>query len=292
MIAVPQSITSFKSHNLQTPYSAWSSTTTYSFMDYVTHENYEYRSILDSNTGVNPSENTGKWLMMQVSNVFAALDLQSGTKCICDADTISSGTSYDLTLQFYCSQGDNILIGAAEGSSIEIKEFNVTDVLQVTTTKTIDETQLSPALDYHYTVSDPDTTYVQVIVYEKTVGGYSTLGWLIVGEGYYIGDLQYGVKPGFTDYSIYRKDYNGQIEILKDDVRDTMSADVVYDATDTMPIKRAIKHLKGTVVGFVGDTTVGSDYENLMILGTIEDFTPVVSNPVKTFANISIMEVI
>lgn len=292
MLAVIQSVTSFKSHNLQTPYSAWSVSTTYNFLDYVTHKNYEYRSILDSNTGVDPSENTGKWLMMQVSNVYAALDLQSGTRCVCDSTTVASGTDYDLTLQVYCTQGDNILIGAAEGSSIEIKEFNVSDVLQATTTKTIDETELSPALDYHYTVSDPDTTYVQIIVYEKTVGGYSALGWLIVGEGHYLGDIQYGVKPGFTDYSTYKKDYNGQLTTLKEDIRDTLSADLVYAAAQTMPIKRAIKSLKGQVVGFVGDTTVGSKYENLLILGTIEDFTPVVANPVKTFANITIMEVI
>lgn len=287
MKAVKQQLTGFVSTNLQAPHAAWSSATTYAQGDYVLYNDYHYMSVVDGNLNVTPDENTGKWLLWEVSNKFACLDLQSKTETVCNASTISSGTIYDLALTVNVNGLDTLAFGAVKGDTLTIVEKNVSNVTVATTVKNISNGEL----DYAH-VLDASANTAEITVTELTGDDFSSIGSLIGGVATSLGETVYNPKFGFSTEITKTEDPSGIIEITKKSQEETIDVDIAFDATDAVRIKRELKTLEGVISCFIIDESTTSIYENMFMLGYMDDFTIAISNPSKTFASISIQEVV
>jgi len=287
MKVLTQQITGFLSTNLLDPHSEWSSVTTYSQSDFALKNNYHYMSVVDDNLNIDPEENTGKWLLWEVANKFAALDLQSKTEMICDATTISLGSVYDLAFSASVSGFDLLAFGAVKGDTLTIVEKDSGSATLETTVKTITNGEL----DYAHTLHASAHT-VEVTVSELTGEDYSSIGSFIGGLSVSLGDTVYNPKIGFSLEITKTEDPSGLIELSKTAIEETLDVDIVFDSSETMRIKRLIKSLEGIATAFIIDDSTDSIYENLFMIAYIDDFTIVLTNPSKTFATISLQEVI
>ncbi len=286
-----QALTTLTTINITPAYSAWSSATTYAALNYVLYGTRHYMSVVDSNLNIIPSENTGKWLLWEVANQFALLDLQANTATVCDASTITAGTDYDLTIEADVTDMDTLIIGKAVGSALTVVEKNSIDTTIATTNKTIDEAQEAPSLDCVIELQAL-TTDVVVTVTELTTGGYSSLGSLIVGTAVEFGGSLY--KPGF--------EFNGEVVVTRDpsdivdieikDDQDNTSVDIVFDSSLLPTMKRNAAAMRGVTCGWILDNDIpNTTLEGLMVVGYLDQFIPVLSNPAKSYASVEIMEV-
>lgn len=286
-----QGLTSLTSINISPDYAAWSSGTTYSALDYVLYGTRHYMSVVNSNLNVIPSQNTGKWLLWEVANQYALLDLQANTSTICNASTITTGTDYDLTIEADVTGLDTMIIGNAVGSQVTVVEKNSVGTTIATTVKTIDETQESPSVSFPLSFQ-ATTTDIVVTVTELTTGGYSSLGSLIIGNIVEFGGSLY--KPGF--------ELNGEIietrdpsEIVDIDIKNGQNiatVDIVFDSSDFPTMKRNAISMRGITCGWIIDDDIATtQLEGLTMVGYLDQFIPVLSNPTKSYASIEIREV-
>jgi len=284
---VNQKITEYISTNLQDPYADWSSVTTYSIGDIRKYNDYHYKSMVDSNLNIVPSDDTGKWLLWEVSNKFASLDLQANTETICDTDTIVSGSVYDLELETNVDGYDYIVLGAMKGTQLTIVEKDVSTATLDTTIKTITNDEMSYA---H--ILDASAYTVEVTITQLTGGSYSSIGSLISGNSISLGDTLYNPKFGFSSDIVQTIDPSGIIDIETSDIEELIDINVIFDSSDTMRIKKDLKSIKGIPTAFILDETTDSIYENVVVIGIVDDFTIVLSNPTKTYGTVSIQEVL
>lgn len=282
-----QQITSYVSTNLLSPYSAWASGTTYAQGNIVLYQNYHYKSMVNSNLGVTPSDDTGKWLLWEVSNIYASLDLQSSTETICNASTIASGTNYDLALVANVNGFDYLALGNMKGTQVTIVEKDATTATLATTVKTITNGEMSYVLPLQATANTAEIT-----ITDLPSDGYSSIGSVIGGVSVSIGDTNYDPKFGFSSDITQTIDPSGIVSIETTDVEELIDVNVIFDSTDAIQIKRELKNIKGVMTSFILDETVDSIYENIFVVGIIDDFTIVLSNPTKTWATVSIQEVL
>jgi len=285
-----QGISSLTSINIDPDYATWSDVATYSALDKRLYETNHYMSVIDSNLDNTPSENEGKWLLWEVANQFALLDLQSETATVCNVDTITSGSDYDLTIEVDVTGMDTLIIGNAVGSALEIVEKNVSDATIETTNKTIDETQENPSINLVLELS-PTVTKAFITVTELTTGGYSSLGALIGGSTQSFGDTIYNPSLEFNGEVKVTRDPSDIIDIELEDEQDSTTVDIAFDADDTITMIRNSKALRGVPCGWIlDDDTTNTIYEGLAVIGYLDDFTMVLKNPIKTFVSIEIKE--
>jgi len=285
-----QEISSLTSINIDPDYAAWSSATTYSALDYVLYGQRHYMSVVDSNLNVIPSTNTGKWLLWEVANQFALLDLQSETVTICNAATITSGTDYDLTIEVDVTDMDTLIIYNAIGSALTIVDKNISDVTINTENIPIDETQEVPSVNYVHEITATATKCI-ITVTELTALPYSMLGSLIGGVTSSFGQTIYNPSLEFNGEVTVERDPSDIIEIEVEDKQDGISVDLAFDAEDTITMTRNAKALRGVACGWIlDDDTPNTIYEGLPVIGYLDDFTMVLKNPTKTFVSIEIKE--
>jgi len=285
-----QEITALTSINISPDHATWSDTTTYSALDKRLYETKHYMSVIDSNLDNTPSVNEGKWLLWEVANQFALLDLQSETVTICNSSTITSGTDYDLTIEVDVTDMDTLIIGNAVGSVLTIVEKNVSDATIKTTNKTIDETQENPSINLVLELS-ATVTKAFITVAELTTGGYSSLGSLIGGSTQSFGSTIYNPSFEFDGDVTVTRDPSDIIEIEVEDKQDITDVDISFASEDFMTMKRTARALRGVPCGWIlDDDTPTTIYEGLAIIGYLDDFIPILKNPIKTFASIEIKE--
>lgn len=285
MLVFKQEITSFISTNLEQPRAEWVSTSTYDYQIEVTYKNHVYRSIIDGNIGVTPSLNTGKWLLWSVDNSYAAIDMHSLTDSIMDDGLLHIEYTF-------AADGFNILLlMGVYALSVEILEYNITDTLLNTTTKSGIPTagKESDTIDMTLQTINADTSYITVKIYKRT-DGIAYISTMAGGEAFDIGAAQFGLEGGLIDFSLRETDKNGITSITKRNVKETMKASLVMNSSITQSVKKFIKSCMGDVVLFLADTSIDSNYENLTMIGYITDFSINIANPVKSYGSIEIEE--
>lgn len=307
MRVLRQEITEYISTNLVQPRSEWSDTTTYTANQEVTYKNHIYRSMVDSNVGVNPSLNTGKWLLFGVDNSFAGIDLHSLT-----ASQIDDGLDY---IEFeFASVGFTMLaFRGVMGASIDLYEYDDVGTQINYTNRSIlperlcsinwynyyycptqsDSIELNPnvqSIDTIFDVILPRTAKMKIRI-NKRADGRAKVDTMVGGSYFDIGATRFGIAGGFIDHSVRKTDDYGITKITKRNVQETMKGEIVIDALRTQSVKRFIKdNCMGETVVFIADESDDSKYENLTMLGYITDFEVVIDNGVKSFGTIEIEE--
>lgn len=115
---------------------------------------------------------------------------------------------------------------------------------------------------------------------------------MVCGNTQYVGDTLFGVGIGLIDYSKKSIDDFGILELTRRESRQTMDIDVTYESARINQVNRMVRGVLGKVALFINDEDTESKYENLLLLGLVDDFTTVLSNSVEVQASISLSEVI
>ena len=220
MLLLKQKITSYLTTNLIRPYPSWVEGSTYSAKERILFKNHIYQSIVDFNKGIDPSINSGKWLLMGVSNAYASIDTHSRTNSIANPDTIENfNGSSNLKLSFSASGFDILVLRGIHGANLNIKEYDSQGALLLNTDHGIvtPRTCANTWYDYFYCglpaglalnhdiVHKLHHSVASVSIEITELGGYASLDTLVGGTSVFLGATEYSPKIRIVDYSI--KDY-------------------------------------------------------------------------------------
>lgn len=309
MLTVDQKFMDYISINIDEQNPEWDSVTTYNFNDVVRYGFYLYKCVIDNNLNVIPTENELSWLFWGTSNRYGAIDLQATTTTVCNAQTKTGGLApYDLVMEFTNNKYDVIALGGVKGNSIKIEVFDSNSILVQTIENAVSGRSCVDSWWNYYNCplvgqgGDVEENFyfrilavsgtIKVTVTELTEDNESSVAYVIGGNSSFIGDTLFNVNMGLTDYSVKETDDFGITTLLRRQSRELMDIDIIFDSVRVNSVKRLIRGLLGRVVLFVNDESEDSAYENLLLLGYVDDFQTVLNNGVKTQASISIEEVI
>lgn len=306
MLILPQSIKQFITTNLAQPFQVWNSATEYALDTAVVYDNHIYRTIVDKNLGVQPDLNTGKWLLYGVDNAFASIDLNSSTASVIDDNLEYIEYYFDAVNFTY------LAFGSIKGSRLEIYEYNSEDVQVGYTDITIGTDRICAihwynyyycgipdgnalgrglAVDYLHDTIQGTTAKIRVRIW-KNVDDEAEIKSMVGGTAYDIGETQFGLNVRVVDYSTKTTDVNGITTLERRRSREIMESRVLIDAKDTQAVKRIIKGLLGTVNMFIAEEAKDSNYDNLLLLGFIDEFSYYINNGVYTEAKLITEEVL
>lgn len=120
----------------------------------------------------------------------------------------------------------------------------------------------------------------------------ASCGYLIGGTAVSMGETLYGVDFSFESYSVKTTDAFGITTIIKRGIQDLVDFETVIDAASMANIKRKVKTIYGEVLAFIVDPTEDSRYDNLVTLGTVDNVSVTLDNPVQSIMSWSIQEII
>ena len=306
MILLDQAIKRYITTNLAQPHSEWVRNTVYKLNDEVLYDNHIYRTVVDNNQGVQPDLNTGKWLLFGVDNAYASIDLHSKTKTVID-----EGLPF-IELNFTTEQFTHLAFGGVQGATLKVTEKDTKGVVIKTKDYTLGVSRIDAVnwYDYFY-LPIPDTSgtgsglpvdilldAISPKVATITVKlmpngkGEAFISSMIGGKGINLGDTEYGLSVGLVDYSKKVTDEYGITTLERRNVRETMECDIVIPAKQAQGAKRVVKNSLGRALMFIADPETDSNFDNLIILGYIDDYTTYYNNGVISRSSIEIEEVL
>ena len=305
---VKQEITDFVSTNLTDIYADWSPTTTYILetndnaltnASVVRYGTYYYRSVTNGNLNFNPIEYENiKWVKFAVSNKFAMLDLNANSKSI-----INGG---DLTVTFYQNQMSVLGIGNYEADSVTV-DILAADGATVLWTYDTPSNVNRDVIDYYtyiyseYLLDTDYTTkinlpilgrFVRVTFYKLNLTNNSACGYLIGGNPIDMGYTLKNVNFSYNSFALKEQDAFGTLSITKRAVQQLRDFETVIGSKTVNRMMREIKKIYNDSGLVVLDESPTSTYENLMLLGVIQDVRVVLDNDVESIVSFSVMEAI
>ncbi|RLC84145.1 MAG: hypothetical protein DRI37_09395 [Chloroflexi bacterium] len=306
MLLLMQSVRRYISTNLNQPHLLWLKDTAYAINTTVVYENHIYRTIVDKNKGVQPDLNTGKWLLFGVDNAFAAIDLHSST-----STTIDDGLS-EIELKFDATNFNHLAFGGVQGGVLTVEEHKADGTLIKTKDYPIGIARINAQNWYnYYYLPIPDTSGagsglpidVMIALIQPTTSTITVkltrnsaleafIGSMVGGKGLDIGDVEYGVNIGLIDYSRKETDEYGITTLVRRKSRQTMTCDVVTPAVHIQGAKRVVQNALGHALMFVADPDKDSKFENLIMLGYIEEWETYLNNGVIARSRLRLEEVL
>jgi len=306
LIVVKQKLLEYTSINIETRYPNWDNSVTYDFGDIIFHDHYYFRSVVDNNVGDTPYENNPKWLLWSISNRYAQIDLHAGTSTVWDSNTATTPTDNGLITTFPSDDISFIGMGRVHSSEVTVTVKDSGGAVVSTRRKTTyprpnSNTWYNYYFDTFVAQGEIESFFFDIpqvtggTIEVKALAdatGSAKVGFMICGERTWVGDTLFGISTGIEDNSIWDTDEFGIITVKERDASESLDLDVQYLSIDTNKIKIAVRGIVGKIVLFVGDEQTDSKYDHLMLLGKVDSFTPVISNPIMTKASFSVSEVI
>jgi len=306
MTIIKQMVDEYLDINIQVTGVNWSSTATYDFGEEAFFGHYYYTSIIDGNTGLQPDINPNEWLLNRVSNRYAQIDLRATTYTRWDSTTATNPNDHFLFSKFANKSYDFIGFGGVSGEDIEVKLYDSNDNLIYTATGSVYARPNSNTWYNYYfdtfAVTDDRNSFVYnlppipggYITTKVTVNAddYAQVGFMAVGNQKWMGDTLMAGNFGFEDNSQIEKDDFGITTIIKRTANKTADIDTIFPAARLPDMMRDVRDALGEVLVFVIDDKPDTKYENLTILGYLEDFSTILGNNVAISGSFSIREVI
>ena len=303
---IKQAITSFYSTNLTDDFDDYDSSKVYTLETDETaltndsvckYGNYYYRSLVDNNAGNIPTEHINKkWVKWGVSNKYAMIDLKS---------TSSSKKDDDIVVEFTKGAIDSIAIGYFQSELIILEHIASDGTVLSEYTKYYHFSFNDNVVDYYsftyseYTDSVKRAVYIPIInvgnrlrvtITKSSTTNSANVGFLVGGEGKFMGKSLYGVSFGFNSFSVKNTDEFGSFDIIKRGVQETVDFETIIDTTSSQFVKMDVKKIYDDVVAFIVDESADSKLDNIVTFGTIENLSIAVQNPTKTTLSWSVVE--
>lgn len=285
----------------------WNSATVYNKLDRVVYNDEVYESVIDFNSSNLPDIthiDETKWLFVQVRNQYALFDLTKGAKSTAEGESFislviaSSATINALSAIELLSGNTDITISASNnlGRSVHTKYssyFNsnlIYDQSKYTRNITITDANLPTIVTGSY-------TYYVISLRIRgalTNDGYLIdpteslhIGELVIGETFNIGNTQYGLQAGITDYSVKETDAWGNINLVVRNFSKKLSGNVYVPKANCNDAVRTLYNLRASPTVWIA-----TDDEELSemstVFGYMKDFTPLINYPTYVMFSLEI----
>jgi hypothetical protein len=279
------------SYNVTQAESIWSSATTYAKGARVVLDSFGatvYESMIDSNLNKAPATNPLSWLPVGASNYAAMFDAVNGTQ---------TQNTNQITLSIKTTELINA-IGLVNIDAGSVRVVMTDTTYGVVYDKTVTLKSL-PATDWYGFIfgdfvqknnavfSDVPpyrNARIDVTVTSYATGGIAKVGTINFGKIETIGDSNWGVKLGFTDYSRKEADSFGNYTIIQRSFAETLEVDVSVNTTDIATIQRLRSAIRSTPVVWIGSDI----YSETVIFGFFSSFDINLSNLITSKATITI----
>lgn len=304
MVVVEQEITEYTSVNVIVEHPTWDIATTYNFDDIIFYEQYYYKCVTDNNTGLIPPDNSSSWLLWEISNSYAQIDLRATTSTIWNADTATNPLDNALISIFPNLSYNFVGLGGVLGSTVLIEVLDDLNNVIYTAGDDIYFREDADWYGYYFGTFNNDTEQGFIYNLPPTTGGSirvtvsvdssgtAAVDYMIAGYSQWVGDSLYGASLGFESNSTIEIDDFGITTITRREAAQKMDIDCIFPSQQIQQMKRLARSIIDKTVLFVGDESEDSVYENLLILGYIESWDVILSNPVKITSSFGIREVI
>jgi len=306
VIIVKQALKKYTSINIKATYQDWDVSTTYMFGDIVFSEQYYYRSVVDNNTGEIPVKDSPRWLLWSISNRYAQIDLHAGTETVWSPLTALAPTDNALITVFPSNSNNVVALGKVSAKDVTIVVKDASGVIQQTQTngsypRPNANTWYNYYFDAFQIVGNSESFYFNIVPIQggsievratADDSGEAKVGFMVVGNSLHVGDSLFNISTAIEDNSIWDTDGFGISTVSEREASESLDIDVQYPSTNTNKVKIMVRDIVGKIVLFIGDEQANSRYDHLMILGKVDSFTPVISNPVVTKASFQISEVL
>jgi len=303
---VSQKIEEYTSINVETRHPNWDVTTNYMFGDIAFFDHYYYRSVVDDNKGIKPNaDEAPEWLLWEISNRYAQIDLHSTTYTDWNAETATNPADGKMITKFRSDNYNILALGRTHSSNIKVTvKDHLGNVVFTKGRTTYPRNNANNWYGYFFDVFKnvgeqegwyfdiPPVQGGEVTVEVSPDGdGSAKVGFMNAGTAIYAGDTLFGISTAIEDNSIWQTDDFGITTVIERDATESLDLDVQYPSIMSNEIKFNVRDIVGKIVLFIGDESPDTRYDHLMILGKVDGFTPVISNPIITKASFSVSEI-
>lgn len=277
IVIKPTTITSgnLTSSNVTESNAEWSAGTTYAADARVTMASTArtYQSLQAANTGHSPASSPTWWVDVGPSNKWAMFDNALGTQTSMAAGITTvlhpGAVSALALLQMQCYSAQ-VTMRSSPGGTV------VYDSTQYLNRGYIDGWYEWTVAPFEY---KPDALFLNLPAYsdcEITVTitpdtNPALCGELVVGTASTIGEVQYGVKLGITDYSVKTTDDWGNTTLVQRAYTRTLDVPLVLDATQLSRLYGLLSGLRATPCVWV--TSSSARYDAAMVYGWTGEFS-------------------
>ena len=307
MYYVKNLITGFTDSNLTELYPEWDSTTTYTLetgtptsASVARDGAWYYRSATNGNLNFKPSDYEGtKWVKYAVANSHAMLDFQS--------QSLSYLSGGDMTVTFDLPwMADAVGMGYYECDTVLIELLDGSD--NVVWSYTTESTYSENVYDwYTWTFATREQelgrslavripafigTQCRITWQSSTYQTRTTCGFLSCGIAVDMGQTKNSVRFKPTSYSVRTIDDFGTLSITKRAVAKTVDFQTVIERELFMRKQRLIAANLDDIIMFVIDDRDISEFENIVILGVMQEPMPILDEFDKSTISWSIFEAI
>ena len=123
-------------------------------------------------------------------------------------------------------------------------------------------------------------------------GSTAKCGQCGIGLSSFLGESQFGVAPGFLDYSIKDENEFGQTYLTQGAWSKIQDIDVLIDLATLDAVFDDLVNVRGSLVYIDANNDTSTDFESLRMFGFIEDWSIKIDNPSISKLAMSIQGVI
>lgn len=274
-------------------YAAWNATDTYNINDtriYVTADkHWVIRSLVNSNVGNVPTglSTDTKWQKVSETNRWKMFDLKTTSQTFSpnQIDVILQGIGFI----------DSVAALNIDGASITIKAIDQFGNTFYNVTKSLVSTE--GIYDPYTYFFSPITLLTDVVVTDIPVYAFSEYqvminkqdsiakcGTLIIGKAMEIGQTQYGMRMGVTDYSVKKADEFGDFTITERAYSKNMTLSASLENNQVNSTINIFNSYRAKPVVWVG----ADEFSSSFIYGFYKDYGVVVQYPTYSVVQIEI----
>lgn len=272
-------------------YPAWSGATDYDVGDVVIRSLKMFEA-LQGNTGFDPitdSSDPPKWLDRGYINQWRMFDEQVGT--------LTSSPTSSLTVEVAPGVINSVGLVEMVGTSARCQYIDADGVTVLyDQTQRIDKSVILNMRDYFFEPFD----YASVLVFNSipaylsgkvritiTGGNYVSLGAMLCGTMYQIGETQFGASAGINDYSRVETNPFGVTKILERKWAKTSSMRVMIDTRHITRVQRLLASIRARPSLYIG-TEDTQTFDPFVVYGKYDRFNIEVPYPRKSYCSIEL----
>lgn len=272
-------------------YAVYAAGTTYNTGDRViltTGYHKIYESLIDSNTGNNPPDNTigetPKWLEIGATNAWKMFDNKTNTQ------TIKTGS---IVLEIEPGRVNTIACLNIEANSVTVQMISAAETVYNRTIN-LQEAVSSSWYEYFF---EPITRDTNAIFSDLPIYGDGVItvtidagsdnakcGTFIAGSFKDLGVSLFGINAGVLDYSVKTTDAFGNTTLLKRNNSKTLDIDVFVLPNKINEVYKTLRENLSEVRLWIGSES----YDPAIVYGFIREFNEILSSPAGTNLNLTI----
>ena len=240
-----------------------------------------YKALASSTDDYPP--NSSDWSSQGAVNRNKMFDQYINTQAVSDG---TEGTDAgDIVFTVDSSRSNGIALFSVEGTSVKYELKNSVGTIVDTFTDTdIRNRFVESWYGYFFTDFPSYSDLIRyfpillvstmIVTIKDSTSAFPKVGACVFGQTIECGKSQYGVKPGYMDFSKISRDSFGNISASQGNFAKLVDVPVKIDKTRLDTVQNAAVNVRGLLTVFDGNNE-STDYDSFRVLGLLIDFRPV-----------------